>query len=285
MDVTVREMASQGDSPLHARVAHKEGGDETVRCSDAEWRLMDRTFGNPDWYFTSRAGYPLLMVAMERLDSGEFDTLYNRNEPLYIASQEISSRSRCPIHLAWKTVVLAVRATIEQAQDGDCYVTDLADLFVAAYEHSRHDSSAWNDVPWACREFPTPFAYIMSGICLDLYFLSKDAMRKAGGGQQPPNQVAQSIGMTWSRCMMYLTDNDDHVPASFRVGLLRDYFARLLDVRDECDGQHDSTPAPARLGTRCNSVPSRACVHCEMIVSVSSLCASFTVWTLENPTS
>ena len=236
-DATIRQMASQDESPLHARVAHMQGCDETSYCPESEWDLIERTFGNPEWYLQSHAGYPVLMTAIERLDSGEFDTAYNRNDLLYIATQGVSSRARCPVHLAWKTVVLAINAVIEHDKNSDFYVTDLGDLFVAAYEHSKHNIVVWNDPPSGCGEFPTPFAYIMSGICLDLKSLDRDAFRRSKGGTTKSGQVAAAIGMTWTRCIMYMLDDDNHVPEQFRVRLLRDYFEHLLQRKGDCEAR------------------------------------------------
>jgi len=244
VDWTIRELLASEGTPLHAMVAAAEGSDESAYWSCEESDLIEWTFLDPDWYLSCHPAHPALMVVMEILDSGRLDDAYNRNDRLYIARQGVSSRSLCPIHLTQKMIKLAVRQAVLQRKDGDFCVDDLADIFGALYDHSHSDPTAWETEHLECHEFPTPFAYLMSGICSDLSFLSEEAMRQADGGCQPPNKVAKFIGFSWTRCMMDLLDGDDHVPDSFRVRLLREYLAYLLKVKDASDDRRRPTPAP-----------------------------------------
>ncbi len=66
---------------------------------------------------------------MEALRSGKFDKRYNEVGRDYEADQGISSRSSCPIYLAVKTEVLAIKAALRDQVEDDFYVSDLSQIF------------------------------------------------------------------------------------------------------------------------------------------------------------
>jgi hypothetical protein len=158
-------------SPLRSAVVKHYGGLENLDYTDAERELMEKTFLNPKWYLETRADYPLVISAIEELNSCKLDTEYNDVGRAYETSQGMSRRSQCPVYLAVKTIVLAIQAAIEQRAHGDFYVTDLLDMFRAVQGHSKFNKEIWEG-DRSNREFPTPFAYLLYEIAGDLRDLS-----------------------------------------------------------------------------------------------------------------
>jgi hypothetical protein len=236
-DRLVREYLAADESPLRTAALCHESGDETLGYSGEEHALIEKTFLDPDWYRDCCIGYPVLMAAVEALTSGRLDTAYNRNDLLYIANQGVSSRSRCPIFLAEKTIVNGLRHAIDRQIDGDFYATNLSDLLREVVERSRYDPAMWDHAPWRCLEFPTPFAYLMSAICLDLRFLSDDMLKRAESGRKKPTlHASMDIGRTWAMCVWHLAREMHCASESFRLGRMRDFMAFILEHL-YCDDQ------------------------------------------------
>jgi hypothetical protein len=249
VDCTMRELLSAEESPLRTSVLWTEGGDETATCSDDEDQLIGKTLLNAKWYLACRPGYPLLMAACEFLDSGKADRSYNRNDTLYIAQQGVSSRSRCPLFLAEKTIVNGVKAAIEEGVDGDFYVTDLSELFELIYERSVYDPRVWDAPQWLpCSEYPTPFAYMLSTNSYDLRDLSIQAFRKSHGGRLAPGEVARQLGVAWAACLMYVAGDTDppHVSDDFRLQLVKSHFSFVLEHLHPVQETTDSPPEHLR---------------------------------------
>ena len=97
VDTVVRSLLHAPVSPLRSAVVSRYGGAENLKYTDAQRELMEKTFLRPEWYLETRADYPLVISAIEELDSGKWDTEYNNVGRSYAARQGISTRSRCPI--------------------------------------------------------------------------------------------------------------------------------------------------------------------------------------------
>jgi hypothetical protein len=131
VDVVVRQLLRTPESPLQSAVVKHYGGLENLEYTEAQRTLMEKTFLNPQWYMETRADYPLVILAIEELNSGKRDTDYNNVGRAYESRQGISARSQCPIYIAAKTIVLALDTAIEQRAEGDFYISDLHDIFHA----------------------------------------------------------------------------------------------------------------------------------------------------------
>jgi len=240
VDRLAREYLPADESPLRTAALWHESGDETLGYSAEEHALIEKTFLDPDWYRDCRIGYPVLMGAIEALTSGRLDTAYNRNDLLYIANQGISSRSRCPIFLAEKTIGNGLMKAIELQRDGDFYATDLSDLLRSIAERSRYDPMVWDHAPWGCSEFPTPFAYLMSTICLDLYFLSDEMLRRADFRRNKPTLlISMDIGRTWAMSVWDLASESQCASKMFRLGKMRAFLEFVLEHL-YCDDAKDA---------------------------------------------
>lgn len=234
VDVVVRELLRAPESPLQAAVVSRYGGLENLQYTDAQRALIEKTFLNPEWYMESRADYPLVISAIEDLNSGKRDSDYNSVGRAYESRQGISTRSQCPIYLAAKTVVLALQAAVEQGARGDFYVTDLFDMFRAVQGHSRFNKEIWqgNLSNW---EFPTPYAYLLHEIASDLRDLSGIAVQRATPRAEPrqvesPGDIAQALAMTWSFCAWSIADSDGQVSPSFRDSIIQQYLKFILEL-------------------------------------------------------
>ena len=220
VDVVTRDLLRSGVSPLRSAVVSMYGGLEHLVYSDAEQALIEKTFQNPEWYFDASAHYPLVISAVEELRSGKYDSSYNDVGRDYEASQGISARSRCPIYLAAKTEVLAIKTALEAGVDRDFYVTDLWDIFRSVQERSRFDRSVWES-PLSNSEFPTPYAYLLYEIAGDLRDLSATAVKTSTSKTdaprvEGPRRLAKDLALTWSFCVWRIADSEGQVARGFR---------------------------------------------------------------------
>jgi len=240
VDVVVRELLRSEVSPLRSAVVNEYGGLEHLVYSDLERALVGKTFQNPQWYFEASAHYPLTISAVETLRSGKLDADYNDVGRDYEASQGVSKRSRCPIYLAVKTEVLAIAAALEAGVENDFYVSDLFDVFRAVQERSRYDERVWKS-PLCNPEFPTPYAFLMYTIAMDLDDLSCTAVRKAIGPSAPeqsgapqqaqaPGEVARALAQTWSFCVWSIADSKRQVAPEFQAHIIEEYLLFILKL-------------------------------------------------------
>jgi hypothetical protein len=260
VDVVGRELLRAPESPLQSAVVTHYGGLENLEYTATQRRLIEKTFLNPQWYLETRADYPLVILAIEELNSGQRDAEYNNVGRAYESGQGISTRSQCPIYLAGKTIVLALQSAIEQTAQGDFYVTDLLDIFRAVQGHSKFNEEIWeSDLSnW---EFPTPYAYLLYEIASDLRDLSCSAVQSAtpkeaprslseievdlldlsGAGAQSatqavpryvelPGDIARALAMTWSFCVWSIADSDGQVSPTFRDSIIREYLKFILEL-------------------------------------------------------
>ncbi|MGA8153316.1 MAG: hypothetical protein WB952_20360 [Terriglobales bacterium] len=234
VDVVVRELLHSGVSPLRAAVVSKYGGLEHLTYSASERDLMEKTFQNPEWYFEASAHYPLVISAVEALRSGKLDIDYNDVGRDYEADQGISKRCHRPVYLAVKTEVLAIEAALEKRVDKDFYVSDLFDVFRAVQERSELHKAVWES-PLSNHEFPTPYAYLLYTVAVDLDDLSCQAVQEATHNSSParagaPGDVARALALSWSFCVWSIADSPQQVTPEFRTRIIEQYLVFMLKL-------------------------------------------------------
>jgi hypothetical protein len=246
IDVVVRALLRSELSPLRSAVVNAYGGIEHANYPDAERSVMKKTFLNPEWYESTRADYPLLMTALEQLATGKNDRDYNNPDGQYYASQGFSGRVYCPIYLAMRTQVLALKAAIQTKYEGDLYSTDLFDLFRHILQRSHYDRAIWkSDLGYW--EFPTPYAYLLYSINEDLRDLCRTGLESATDaslGVLPPGEVVQQIARAWSLCIWVIADSEEQVSEAFRKAIIERYLTFLLAIAWCPSEAYSSPPYP-----------------------------------------
>ena len=76
--------------------------------------MFESTFQDPDWYHQTNAHYPLIITAINKIESGSLDVSYNLPDENYVATQGLLKRANCPLYLAIKTEVIAIGAAVEK---------------------------------------------------------------------------------------------------------------------------------------------------------------------------
>ena len=227
----MRVLLNAETSPMHSAIVADYGGSEYLRPTKEEGKLIEKTLQNPEWYMSVRADYPLIISAYETVASGELDEQYNQKGDLYTARQGESTRLRCPIYLALKTHVLMLKKAIEIEGEEDYYVSDLWDLFKTICEHSKYNPDVWEDrdVNW---EYPTPFAYLMKEIMLDLRNLcrEREILKQR---IQPQGRIGTDLIRTWATCVSNLGCSRDKVSDKFKFELVRYYLIFTLERKEE----------------------------------------------------
>jgi hypothetical protein len=171
----VRELLLAQASPLQSAVVARFGGNEHLQCTDDEGRLIEATFENPTWYHDTNAHYPLIITAINQIESGELNAPYNLPDESYIAHQGVSKRSTCPLYLAIKTEVIALEAVVKAADERDFYISDLWQILMKIYEHTKWDSNVVN--PPLFGEPTTPYSYLLNEIASDFEKLTENAVQ------------------------------------------------------------------------------------------------------------
>ena len=227
----VRVLLRADVSPMRSAVVSRYGGLEHLNYSDSERTLMEKTFQNPAWFSAAGARYPLVVIATEALQIGEFDIAYNKADQNYMATQGVSSRSRCPIYLAAKTEVLAIEAALEDRFTGTFYV-ELWHYFRTVQERSKFDKAVWESSPgnW---DTPTPYAYLLNEINFDHRNLSCTALRMATSKSLPlraeqPGNIAHWLARSWSFCIWKIARSEGQVSPGLRDQIIREYLLFLL---------------------------------------------------------
>ncbi|TDI37008.1 MAG: hypothetical protein E2P02_23690 [Acidobacteria bacterium] len=233
VDSVVRGLVLCERSPLRSAVIDAFRGHEFHEYPPEDAAIIDATFKNPGWYLKTNAHYSLLIPAIERLNSGEFDADYNGNGRHYEAEQGISTRSRCSLYLALKTHVLALREAVNTGIDDDFYVTDLLDLFRVVRQRSHFDGAVWES-GLTNFEHPTPFAFLLYEILHDLEDLFCRALPLEG-------RLPHDIALTWSFCVWDLATSKDNVSESFRLCESANYLTFALQLayapHEACPGK------------------------------------------------
>ncbi|TAN45327.1 MAG: hypothetical protein EPN22_02810 [Nitrospirae bacterium] len=225
VNTVIREMLVSDESPLRAAV----GGEEHRNYSKEQKTLIEATLQKPKWYHVSNAHYPLVISAMEQLNSGKLDSIYNRNDQNYMAVQGVRSRTKCVIWLAIKTHVSAIRSAIKQNYEKDFYISDLLQLFQVIRDHSVYDSTIWEGEKsnFTC---PTPYSYLLYQISQDFHELSHDAVKSAtnNGKTDSPNQIVRQIAKCWAFCTCDIARSTKNVSESFKLNLIKEHLQFIL---------------------------------------------------------
>lgn len=247
VDATVRELLLSTTSPIRATVLKRFGGVESAYEDPKAIELFTRTFGNPKWYRTVAAHYPLLVTAIESLNGSPIAVLYNQPGDAYYTNQGYSTRAHCPVYLAAKTHVLALQAAIREEVPEDYYVTDLSDLFRVIVERSQFDASMWSR---GYREYPTPNAYLLYEIVRDLEELSTDAVKRHLGAEATHGagapRILSDLAQTWALCTGCIANSQGKVSDIFRAALIDRHLRFILALGWM---PNDSFPPQAKLRT------------------------------------
>ncbi|MBW8003361.1 MAG: hypothetical protein FVQ80_15335 [Planctomycetes bacterium] len=226
VNVVMRTLISKKASILQSYMASRFGGLEYSKLTELEQDLIEKIFEDPHYYIDFRIDYPLLIYASERIDSGELDIKYNKNDDLYIKMQGQSGRINCPIFLFIKIHYLALENAIE-IDDKDFYVSDLWDIFRKVCDHIMYDRFVWEN-PKANSEFPTPYIYLVKEILKDLRILTEKKLNK---GTNTPGRLGEDIVRIWYTCISYISRLEKIIPISFITNCTTDYYDLLLEIR------------------------------------------------------
>jgi hypothetical protein len=234
VDRTVRELLATDESPLRTSALLNEGGDETLRCSDEDECLINKTFRNPQWYHSCRAGYPLVMAACEKIDSSNLDIPYNRADARYGARQGVASRANCPVFLAEKTIAHVLKESLDKgtasSEETHADAADLYSLFRAVYDHSRYRHETWAKTS-GYGDYPTPFGSIVAEILRDYETICDEAWSSTAHGEEPPPEILGPVVRMWAFCLMYLIRDEDHVSPGFSFQQAGSYLDLTLRLR------------------------------------------------------
>ncbi len=230
-DSIMRSLLNEPSSPLSKAVYRSYGGYEHSNISEEEWGLIGNTLHNPKWYMNVRADYPLLMAVFEFIDSGHHDEEYNRKDELYIASQGVSSRSRCPVFLTIKTHVLMLDKAIENdpSQDIDYYVSDILQLFILICNHSRYDEKIWRN-EFGDFGYPTRFAFLLKSILNDFLLLCEKGFSQVN---RHYGSLGESLVAMWFESIIHLIESQGKVSDHFKEEAMIFYVDLSLKAREQ----------------------------------------------------
>jgi hypothetical protein len=232
VEVVVREMISVGASPLQSAVVWRYKGIEHLQFTDAEKKVIDATFQDPNWYHDANAHYSLTITAINRIQSGELDDAYNKADENYVSDQGVARRATCPIYLAIKTEVLAIEAAIRAGIEKDFYVSDLFDILRNIFQRSNYypTSTATAGV----QADYTPYSYLLEVITSDLESLSELAAQQsvknnsAAPEEASPGRVGGDLLRMWSFCIWWILREGGKFDPVLRRRIVERYFGFLF---------------------------------------------------------
>jgi hypothetical protein len=251
-------------SPLRFEVLETvagRGGDYIL--DPLEHDLFGRTFGFPPWYATVYAEHALQELAFEALLSGRFDERYNQLGLGYFADVGRQERADCPIYLSLTAQLLAVKAAVISRTPHEVDADRLGWLFVEILKHSHFRSDVW-EAPTANLTHPTPYAYLLSRIIVEIERLFSIALRRSSeaedetpprerlewllaaaegresGGHAPlpswrvlpPTTTMRWLLSAWAHCTTALLQSKGQVSESFKGQLAVRYFMNLIRMHD-----------------------------------------------------
>ena len=200
VETVVREILMAGASPIQSAVVERYGGIEHLQYTDSDRALMAATFENPQWYHDANAHYPLIITAINTIEGGELDTLYNRPDENYVATQGVSKRATCPLYLAIKAEVIAIGSAIDEGVEEDFYISDLWQILEKIHNHTKYDPSLsvglW-PVPY------TPYSYLINEITSDFESLTEKAIKisvarnKGSLQDSAPSMIGKTLVGMW----------------------------------------------------------------------------------------
>lgn len=235
VESVIREMLEAGTSPIQSAVVREWGGIEHLGYSDHDKKLIAATFQDPDWYHDTNAHYPLIITAINKIQSGMFDESYNRPDENYATRQGVSKRATCPLYLAAKAEVLAISAAITAGSEKDFYVSDLFQILQKIFDHSKFDPSCFH-VPAGMQSEYTPYSYLISNIVRDIENLTEMAVQesvrshKGAPGDTNPNRIGIDLVRMWSFCLWAIMGEPNRLDPVLRDSLVESYFLFLFTL-------------------------------------------------------
>lgn len=234
-DIVGRAMLEGNRTLLQKALAPEFSAHETLLATPNERALLNKTYRNPRWYMAIRADYPLVVRAVEELQSGRLDDPYNAATWSYTTRHGVSTRWNCQVWVSSKTIYVAIKKTIEDNEVGDEYVSDLLDILRAVVERSEYDPAVWASRK-GNSEYPTPFAYLLFQIVHDLGDLWTKA---AEGGLFGPRTVGvakdtprcETLAMIWAFAVARVAGEKTAASVEFRVDLVKSFLRTTLGVR------------------------------------------------------
>ena len=229
VETLVREILMAGVSPLQSAVVERYGGIEHLQYTDSERALIAATFENPHWYHDTNAHYPLIITAINRIESGELDTLYNQSDENYVATQGVSKRATCPLYLSIKGEVIALGAAVHEGVEEDFYISDLWQILEKIYSHSKYDPSQTK----AAEVWPvpyTPYSYLMNEITSDLESLTEKAIQASvarNAGPQldsTPSMTGKTLVRMWCLSVWELMSESNRMNPAHVDQIVERYF-------------------------------------------------------------
>ncbi len=234
LDRTIRELAVAEDSVLRKTAIMKEGGDETVYLSENDKELMGKTFQNANWYHKCRAGYPLVIVAWERISSGIMDETYNQADALYGSRQGISTRSRCPVFIAMKTITHALEYAIEQntCEERDIHEDSVSlwDIFKTICDRSVYQKETW-DEPFGFGDYPTPYGYLLAEILYDYKRICDYGLRLCNYGNKRPISLLGPVIYMWAHSVFYMCKKYESTSQELRKNSVVNLLEMIVERR------------------------------------------------------
>jgi len=162
------------------------------------------------------------------------DDAYNRPDARFGALQGITSRSKCPVFLAEKTIAHALKAAIKQnsgtTRDTHSDAADLWDIFKTVYKHSVYRPETW-DEPFGFGDYPTPFGFLLAEILSDYYFIGEEALRKSTFGARPPPEILAHVIRIWACCVVRFTKDEGHVSPQLRRSAVVRLLEKVLEMK------------------------------------------------------
>ena len=200
VETVVREILVAETSPLQAAVVRRFGGIEHQQFTSSDETLIESTFQNPHWYHDTNAHYPLIITAMNKIESGVLDVPYNLSDENYVAKQGVSKRANCLLYLAIKTEVLALDSAVDLGVEEDFYISDLWQILIKIYSHSKYDVAALESASGPHIPF-TPYSYLLTEITSDFEDLIRNAVAVSvrNSGVAPQDASPSSTGTTLVR--------------------------------------------------------------------------------------
>jgi hypothetical protein len=178
VETVVREILVAETSPLQAAVVKRFGGIEHLQYTKVDQTLFESTFQDPDWYHDTNAHYPLIITAINKIESGSLDVSYNLPDENFVATQGVSKRANCPLYLAIKTEVIAIGAAVEKRIEKDFYISDLWQILMKIYSHSKYDPTVVNGSRSLYDPY-TPYSYLLKEIASDFEGLTERAVQRS----------------------------------------------------------------------------------------------------------
>ena len=235
VEMVVREILAAETSPLQAAVVRRFGGIEHQQFTSSDETLIESTFQNPHWYHDTNAHYPLIITAMNKIESGVLDVPYNLSDENYVAKQGVSKRANCLLYLAIKTEVLALDSAVDLGVEEDFYILDLWQILMKIYSHSKYDVAALESASGPHIPF-TPYSYLLTEITSDFEDLIRNAVAVSvrNSGVAPQDASPSSTGTTlvkfWCLSIWELMSEPGRIDPEHLDEIVERYFRFMFAV-------------------------------------------------------